>query len=207
MFSGGLYLESLPQVEDATVDRACALNPRGMSGVQCRAMTRIPARNLNFCCGNSDHAPCTSKDRLCRACVMHSGEKSLVIDSETGLCAFHTERGADVPQTWTGYQKVVPSVTIARTQKPAPAQRTPDVPAPSPVRNNTASHRITMRRHVDLYASLRNKLSAPVMQMLEDKLISYRQACRLASRYPNLHTRQELLAWDLIYKKITLQDI
>lgn len=141
MFSGGLYLENLPQRrEDTTVDRACALNPRGMSGAQCKAMTRIAVRNHRFCCGNKDNAPCASKDRVCRACVTHSGDKFTVVDTQTGLCAFHTEHGSEKPQPWTGYQKTIPSVMIAVTQRPPAPERSPDMPDLPQVSSGGAKH-------------------------------------------------------------------
>lgn len=207
MMSGNLSLFSIATPkEDATVVHfSCALNPNGMSSAQCRAMTLVPARNLRFCCGNGESKPCVSSDRLCRACIMHSGPKQAPINFETGLCEFHTIHGADTPQPWHGYERIPPKVDITLERK-----RVPDgVPkqAPKEKQLGVAKHRLTQKTRIaEKYTSLKPKLTQAVWTMLDDGYLTYRQAQRLA-RHRNNPERQEYLAIRLKRGDISVQHI
>jgi len=207
MVSGNLSLFSTvtPKEDSTVVHLSCALNPNGMSQAQCRAMTLVPARNLQFCCGNSQSKPCVSSDRLCRACIMHSGPKQAPIDFETGLCEFHTLNGQDTPQPWHGYERMVPKIDITLDRR-----RVPDGeprPAQKEKQSGAVKHRLMEKtREVEKYASIKPKLTAAVWMMLDDGYLTYRQAQRLA-RHSNNPERQEYLAIRLSRGDISVQNI
>lgn len=69
----------------------CAFNPKGVSRDTCIRTTKVLQRNLQGCC----RIQCSSKARVCVACVSHRGEPSLATDYKTGLCTWHAQHGAD----------------------------------------------------------------------------------------------------------------
>ncbi len=168
-------------------------------------MTLVPARNFGFCCGNSQSKPCVSSDRLCRACILHSGPKQAPIDFETGLCEFHTIHGADTPQPWHGYERMVPKIDITLDRR-----RVPDgepKPAQKEKQPGVAKHRLTQKTQVvEKYAELKPKLTQVVWTMLDDGYLTYRQAQRLA-RHSNNPELQEYLAVRLKSGDISVQHI
>lgn len=72
----------------------CPIFPVQISEAQCIEQTRILRRNLEKCVA----CRCTSPQRRCRVCVADGrwqGPDTMVVDHETGLCAFHAKNGAE----------------------------------------------------------------------------------------------------------------
>ena len=91
--SGGTTPDAFPHL--------CPYQPKGAFREFCVETTSNYHRNMQGCCGTSDHrnfAPCNSKFRKCHVCLVR-GEGKLnrpVVDRKRGLCLEHQEE-ADAP--------------------------------------------------------------------------------------------------------------
>lgn len=68
--------------------KPCAFQPNGVSRTTCQKTSALLRSNPKCCETN-----CASKVRACHACLRQGGVPAFVVNPNTGLCAFHEEKG------------------------------------------------------------------------------------------------------------------
>ncbi|MDB5187517.1 MAG: ParB/RepB/Spo0J family partition protein [Candidatus Kaiserbacteria bacterium] len=126
------------------VHKPCAFNPvNGASKSSCTSTSHVYSRNSQGCTPSG----CKSPWRLCIVCIGQSGEPHVVVDHNSGLCAFHKTHGSNVER-----QKVKEeSVSLGSVTKKAAhtVERVPTAPA------------LAKAQSVEAYSTIPEKMLPP----------------------------------------------